>query len=101
MIENCNNYLGTFLSITMNITTLSHAKCYLNFLQICNLAKAVVQVVLVADVLFLAMLRIVESILCSQDGVLLKLGFTKFELINKINLKINGFFRLGGKIKKS
>lgn len=100
MLENLKNYLGTFLSITMNITALSHAKRYLNFLQIGNLAKAVVQVVLVADALFIAMLRTVKSILCSQDGVLLKLGFTKLELINKINFKINGFFRLGGKIKK-
>lgn len=47
--------LGTFLSITMNITILSHAKYYLNFLQICSLAKAVAQVVLVADVLFIAL----------------------------------------------
>lgn len=100
MLENLKNYLGSFLSITMNITAFSHAKRYLNFLQIGNLAKAVVQVVLVADALFIAMLRTVKSILCSQDGVLLKLGFTKLELINKINFKINCFFRLGGKIKK-
>lgn len=30
MIDNLKNYLGSFLSIAMNITTLSHAKYYLN-----------------------------------------------------------------------
>lgn len=80
MINNFKNYLGTFLSIKMNLTTLSHAKYYL---QICNLAKAVVQVMLVSHILFVTMLRTMKSILCSQDGVFLKLCFTKLELIKK------------------
>lgn len=85
MIDILKNYLGSFFSITMNITTPSHAKYYLIFLWICSLAKAVVQVMLVADVLFIAMLGTLKSILCSQDGVVLKLCFTKLELIKKKN----------------
>lgn len=81
----------------MNITTPSHAKYYLIFLWICNLAKAVVQVMLVADILFIAMLRTLKSILCSQDGVFLKLCFIKLELIKNF-FKIKVIFRLGGKI---
>lgn len=40
---------------------------------------------LVADVLFIAMLRTLKSILCSQDGVFLKLSVTKLKLIKKLN----------------
>lgn len=85
----------------MNITTLSHAKYYLNFLQICNLAKAVVQVMLVADILFIEMLRTLKSTLCSRDCVFIKFGFIKLDELknNKKKFKNQVVFRLGGKIK--